>query len=700
MKKAKSLNVHTKLLIVIAVIAVLFALFHAQLYYQIYLNKKEIHKNNTETFIKEVNSIMDQNTKENFEYLTAISQTDGIIDFVKKPNKDWFVKKVENLYEDNTFERIEFFDRNHKSISVTNYPSTLPENLISDEAINNLSRTKFIHFYTNSPKGIVEIFGTTIQSENSKNSQALGTVFITRLLDKKYISFLKKTTQSDTIRIQTNNQKNENNTLITATLNLKNWKGVSQSQLIFARKNLLELKSIKQTVDLSAVALTLSILICLYFSKKWFYTPLLTITRILETGNKKYIKDLKKSTGEFKYIGAIFEDKSKRETELVTAKLKAEESDRLKTSFLSNLSHEIRTPMNAIVGFTDLLLNTEVDKVEQIEYLSVIEKSGKNLISIIDDLIEMSKIDSQQIKPNFNAVNLESCINELYDTIKITIKKSKKIDFYILKNNEPAKFNIKTDEVKLKQIIVNLVNNAIKFTDDGYVAFGYEIDEQNTTIKFTVKDTGFGIEKKSQPYIFDRFRRVGGEKSIKAGGLGLGLSISKAYVEMLGGQIELKSEIGKGSIFTFTIPLQYIDSKNITVKQVIKPIGLKKGEEEGTILIAEDDNINFLLFQKIMKTKNYKIIRAVNGQEAVDICLNNPNIDLVLMDIKMPIMDGFEALEKIQPFRPDLPIVAQTAFSSNADKKKIFKMGFNDYITKPINRENLFEIIDRVFNKP
>jgi CheY-like chemotaxis protein len=213
-----------------------------------------------------------------------------------------------------------------------------------------------------------------------------------------------------------------------------------------------------------------------------------------------------------------------------------------------------------------------------------------------------------------------------------------------------------------------------------------------------VKDTGFGIDEDSHLHIFDRFRRVGGDNSIKAGGLGLGLAISKAYVEMLGGTIELKSKVGKGSIFSFTIPLVYDKVEMITV-QSVKNNPQTKGNEEGTILIAEDDNINYLLFQKIMKDKNYKIIRAENGQDAVNICLNNPDIDLVLMDIKMPVMDGFEALEKIQPIRPNLPVIAQTAFSSNEDKERIFKVGFNNYITKPINREKLFQMIDQIFQK-
>jgi len=444
------------------------------------------------------------------------------------------------------------------------------------------------------------------------------------------------------------------------------------------------------------VAFFINFIVNLIYTRKWVYSPLNLITKVLETGNRKAIQELKSTTGEFRYIGNLFEENNEQKKELINAKLKAEEGDRLKSSFLANLSHEIRTPMNAINGFTDLLINTKLKKGEKLEYLKIIEKSGRNLVSIIDDLIEMSKIESNQVTPNLTNINLESCINELYETIKITISKSKEIDFRIIENLQSVPHNIISDETKLKQVLVNLVNNAIKFTDKGYVAFGYEVDEKNAKIIFKIQDTGLGIDKNNHKYIFDRFKRVDSDLSIKAGGLGLGLAISKAYVEMMGGTITLESKVEEGSIFSFSIPLVYDKEQRIIVRS-IKNFDDSEGKEERTILIAEDDNINFLLFQKIIKLRNYNIFRAVNGQEAVDICINNPNIDLVLMDIKMPIMNGFEALEKIKVIRPELIVIAQTAYSSSEDENKIYNSGFYGYITKPIDREKLFEMIDDVF---
>lgn len=434
----------------------------------------------------------------------------------------------------------------------------------------------------------------------------------------------------------------------------------------------------------------------LFFIKKWLFNPLKLITDSLETGNKKSIKLLKTIPGEFEHIGNLFQDNDNHKYELVSAKIKAEENERLKSTFLENLSHEIRTPMNAIIGFTDLMLTTSLSDDEKKEYLSIIHKSGTGLVSIIEDLIEMSKIDTNQIEPNYTDIDLDKCLIELYNTIKIDIPKSKKIDFYIIKSNTLLFYNIKVDEVKLKQIIINLVYNAIKFTEEGYVAFGYEVIEDGELdfIEFTIKDTGIGISKENQKTIFDRFKRVESDLTIEKGGLGLGLAITKAYVEMMGGRISINSNQNKGTVFTFRIPLKYDKTNKLEVCKV-SDNSFKMPLNSKTILIAEDDNINFLLIKKMLQVTNYEIIRAENGQKAVDIVLENPTIDIILMDIKMPVMNGYEAFEKINVIRPNLPIIAQTAHASEEDKEKVNVMGFTDYITKPINKELLLKMVEK-----
>ncbi len=458
-----------------------------------------------------------------------------------------------------------------------------------------------------------------------------------------------------------------------------------------------EFKNTEIIILILIFAIVTNMIYYLWYSKKQIQNPLDLIQQILSTDSTKAIEKLKEHPGEFGKIGQLLEQSKNQKLALQNLKEKAEESDQLKSTFLANLSHEIRTPMNAIMGFSNLLRSNDLNESEKISYIDIIDKSGENLVLIIDDLIEMSKLDSKQVTPNYSSIDLESSMSDLYNAYKITIPKSKKINFYRIESLKPAKQNIIVDEVKLKQIITNLLSNAVKYTDKGEVSFGYEVDKGTKQIKFVVKDTGLGIERQNQHYIFDRFRRVEDDQAIKVGGLGLGLAISKAYVELMDGTIYMESNVGEGSIFTFSIPLNFDTS--MPVMKIIPKVEEFGLNETGTILIAEDDNINYLFFEKIMQFKSYTILRASNGQEAVTICTENPDIDLVLMDIKMPVMDGYQAFSEIKKIKPNLPIIAQTAYSSIEDKNKIIDAGFSSYITKPLNREKLFEMINQFMIK-
>lgn len=458
-----------------------------------------------------------------------------------------------------------------------------------------------------------------------------------------------------------------------------------------------EFKNTEIIILILTFAIVTNMIYYLWYSKKHIQNPMDLIQQILTTDNSKAIDDLKEHPGEFGSIGQLLEQSKNQKIALQNLKDKAEESDQLKSTFLANLSHEIRTPMNAIMGFSNLLRSNDLNENEKISYIDIIDKSGENLVLIIDDLIEMSKLDSKQVSPNNTSIDLENSMSDLYNAYKITIPKSKKINFYRIESLKPAKQNIIVDEVKLKQIITNLLSNAVKYTDDGEVSFGYEVDKGTKQIKFVVKDTGLGIERQNQHYIFDRFRRVEDDQAIKVGGLGLGLAISKAYVELMEGSIYMESNVGEGSVFTFSIPLNFDTS--MPVMKIVPKVEEFGSNETGTILIAEDDNINYLFFEKIMQFKSYTILRASNGQEAVTICTENPDIDLVLMDIKMPVMDGYQAFSEIKKIKPNLPIIAQTAYSSIEDKNKIIDAGFSSYITKPLNRDKLFEMINQFMKK-
>lgn len=457
--------------------------------------------------------------------------------------------------------------------------------------------------------------------------------------------------------------------------------------------------SIKNSVLVLLLIILIKCLIEIYSIKKHFIYPISLIKSNLEVEDKKSIKLLKQCSKEFSDIGYLLQNNSNQKFELLNAKSNAEESERLKSIFLENLSHEIRTPMNAIIGFTDLMLTTEIDENEKKEYLSIIHKSGINLVSIIEDLIELSKIDTNQVTPNYTDVDLDKCLQELHTTINVNIDKTKNIDFYIKESNTRLFYNVKVDQVKLKQVLTNLINNSLKYTEKGHVYFGYEIIEQSELafIEFTVKDTGIGVSKEHQKVIFDRFKRVESDLAIEKGGLGLGLAISKAYVEMMGGSITIQSIEGEGTSVSFRIPLKFDKKEKANFNLDTKCLAGTEPVSK-TILIAEDDNINFLLIKKMLQVTEYEIIRAENGKIAVDIMNHNPHIHLILMDIKMPIMNGYEAFEEIRPLFPNLPIIAQTAHASEEDKNKALSAGFTDYITKPINKEALLEMVLKYSN--
>ncbi len=690
---------YPKILLLIFSSSVFFVVLYLALFYYTKQVEKQVFNNSMQQFTNEVNKLLLLDSKPIDVAIINDTGWDEFVDFMETKDTVWYNDNLANEIDTYNVDYLVAYDQNKNFVIHTTSPKIKSFDFIPKQAMTDLHNTELSRFYLKIPEGVVQVTGASIHpSEESKKNTAkpFGYFFVVRLLDKTYIEKLEELTSSQIQFVISAKDNVIGKHQIFTTIGLKDNQNRVVSMLLFARNFDVYFDNTMDILYFIIAAFFINFIVTLIYTKKWVFNPLGLITLILETGEKKAIKELSTTKGEFRYIGNLFEENNEQKTELIKSKLKAEESDRLKSSFLANLSHEIRTPMNAINGFTDLLINTKVKKEERLEYLKIIEKSGNNLVSIIDDLIEISKIESNQVTPNLTSINLEDCINELYETIKITIPKFKEIDFKVIENLRAVKHNIIADEIKLKQVLVNLVNNAIKFTDKGYVAFGYEVDEQNAKIVFKIQDTGIGIDKDKHQYVFDRFKRVDNKLSVQAGGLGLGLAISKAYVEMMGGTISLESAVDVGSVFSFSIPLQYDAAKRI-IKRPTKITIDPKGSEAKTILIAEDDNINFLLFQKIIKITNYNIIRAVNGQEAVDICSANPNIDLVFMDIKMPILNGFEALEKLKVIRPELIVVAQTAYSSSEDEVRIYNAGFHGYITKPINREKLFELLDDIF---
>jgi PAS domain S-box-containing protein len=397
-------------------------------------------------------------------------------------------------------------------------------------------------------------------------------------------------------------------------------------------------------------------------------------------------------------ISSIYDitERKKTELELIKAKEEAEESDRLKSAFLTNMSHEIRTPMNGILGFTELLREPNLTSDEQEDYIQTIQISGVRMLNTINNIVDISKIESGLTKVDIKETNLNEKIEFTYKFFKPEVE-IKGLQF-LFKNGLPSKEAIiKTDNEKVYAILTNLVKNAIKFTYDGSIEFGYE--KKGNYLEFFVKDTGVGIPQKQHQMIFERFRQ--GSESHKRGyeGSGLGLSIAKSYVEMLGGEIWVDSQEGKGSTFYFTIPYNAVLEEKMEIESAVstehKEIELKRLK----ILIVEDDEISYSLLTRMLQKISYEVLHAITGVQAIEACRNNPDLDLVLMDIRMPDMDGNEATHQIRQFNKDVIIIAQTAYGFSSDREKTIEAGCNDYISKPINMTLLYELIKKHCNK-
>jgi len=696
-RKNLRVTTYSKVVFVLLVVSFGFILLFTALFYFNQKQEKEFYQTSSLGLEREINGLIDLNSDSYISLINEITYWDDLVDFVHTKDIEWFDNSVVYLIDSYKVDYIDVYTIQEEFVSKASTTKINSKNFIPKEVFPKLKNEKLIKFYAKIPEGIVAVYGATIHSsiDPFKNkTEPQGYFFIAKLLDKKY--FLNIQNVSSAKAEFYNPQKKIEAKTIYYIKDLKDINGNKITSLFFQRDAKVDFSNTRKILYIMLIAFCLSILIFFYYAKKWAQRPIRLIKEVLEKGNVSAIDSLKRIRGEFRYIGKLFEQNFNQKIQLEKTKKKAEESDKLKSAFLMNLSHEIRTPMNAIMGFSDLLLKKDLKENEKEEYLKIIQKSGKNLIDIIDDLVEMSKIDSDLIEPKYSSIDLKNMIQATFESIKVTVPSYKNIDFKLIAPKGTTTQNVVTDVVKLNQVITNLLTNAIKFTDEGFIVLDYEFDLKKNQIHFMVKDSGKGIPDDLQETIFSRFNKVDFISDQDNKGLGLGLAISKAYIEMLGGTISLKSEVGVGSTFSFSIPLLFDSETVLEAEPIYENISL--GDEE-IILVAEDDNINYLLIEKLLKLLNFKVVRAKNGQEAVEICKQNKEVDLILMDIKMPSVDGHEAFTKIREFNKDIPIVAQTSYSFPEEIEKINQTGFNDFISKPIDKDKLYIIIRKYIQK-
>ena len=397
---------------------------------------------------------------------------------------------------------------------------------------------------------------------------------------------------------------------------------------------------------------------------------------------------------EFNFIFA--RDIAKRieiENKLKHAKEQAELSEKIKTSFLANMSHEIRTPMTAIVGFSDLLLDSDLSYEQKAEIIFQIKSNSGVLLNLVNDIIDLSLIEAGDLKLNKAHYKLNDLLRSIYKIqhdVKLTqYENASSVDFKLNVNKKLDNITIHTDSLRFRQVFSYLIKNSFKFTHKGNVTFGYEIKENN--LYFYVKDTGVGIPKDKQKEVFDSFKKVEFDPSKIHQGTGLGLTIAKKLIELLNGYIWFDSEPDKGTAFYFSMPIE-----NLNVSTTKKYQSVRKNNWEGkTFLIVEDLDYNYELIQAALKSTKANLLRAIHGKEAIDLYKKENSIDLILMDIRMHVMNGYEATKEIKKINHKIPIIAQTAYAFVEEREKCIQVGCDDYITKPINKLYLIEVIEK-----
>lgn len=384
-------------------------------------------------------------------------------------------------------------------------------------------------------------------------------------------------------------------------------------------------------------------------------------------------------------------ERKEAERNLLDAKRKAEESDKLKTAFLSNMSHEIRTPMNAIVGFSDLLSDEHLKPEERRDFISQINQGADDLMRLIDDIIDIAKIEAGQVNVHIAECFVRDMFKELHLSFLQIIKRTAKDKVSIsLKWDWPVnELVIYTDPFRLKQILVNLLSNAVKFTEEGEIVLGLE--EHPKGILFYVKDSGIGIRQEKQKLIFDRFMQGHETKTKLYGGTGLGLAISKNLTQILGGEIGVNSQSGEGAKFWFILPLNEVPLKYEAALRT--PVSDVKSWEGKRILIAEDDHSNYYFLNEALRDTGAEILWAQDGEETLEVFRENPDLNIVLMDINMPLINGYECTRIIKKERPDLPVIAQTAYAMSGEREISKKAGCDDYLSKPIKVAELLDAI-------
>jgi len=700
----KITTIHARINLMLLIIGVIFLALILTLYLTTVNQEKLILKESQLQFQNEVNSLINNKTETIKQVTYDYTYWNDFVDHLTVIDTAWYNNNITTVLKSFRLDYVSAYDSAFNLVHEASVPSLVSHSIFPRETLNKLKEKRFLHFFQVNPEGLFEISAASVHRDNDPThllTRPSGYFYTAKIWNQDFLSRISSQSGAEASFVLASDTVETNKPFMTtAAIPLYDWNNQMVAKIVFKRSsNLLRLyRQISVYMFLTMlISIVITWLIINISTRKWLTKPLKLVTKILKTENIALVNELKLCPGEFKHIGTLFHDFVDQKKELRLAKEKAEESDLLKSAFLANMSHEIRTPMNGILGFVELLKGPILTGKELHEYISVIEQSGKRMLNIINDIISISKIEAGQTEIVISETNINDQIKYIYTFFKPEAGHKRVKLIYKTGLSDPEA-TVKSDREKIYAIFTNLVKNAIKFTASGFVQLGYE--KKGESLEFYVQDTGVGIRQDQQNIIFERFRQASESLSRGYEGAGLGLAISKAYVEMLGGKIWVESELGKGSIFYFSIPY------NQQLNNIATPVtDVFNGQEmlnisKLKILIAEDDEVSYLLLTKLTGSFGRKVLKVKSGLEAVDACKNNPDIDLVLMDIQMPEMDGYEATRQIRKFNQDVIIIAQTAVGLlQEEKERAKEAGCTDFLPKPILLSEFTELIRKYFEK-
>lgn len=672
---------------------VFFLLFLVLVFYKSKL-EKQILKSSRDNFSNEINSLFEMNSAFMIKTVSFYSFWDEFVKAIEEDNKKWITENIEiiSFYE---YDYICVYNRNFEIVQELSSNEFLSKGIIPKEAVVSLSTSRFSHFYLKSSTGVLEVSAASVHPASDPDhnlTEPGGYLVVARKLDQKMLMELSTISGSKIdILSSADPVPHSNNRSVITSINLPGWNGNVVSRIIFNREMNLNFSATQDIMYIILVFVIAALLFSDLIARRSINRPLKLVTKILKTDDHPSILELKKAPAEYGHIGSLFEEYVLQKEELTKAKEKAEESDRLKSAFLANMSHEIRTPMNAIVGFSELV-EFETDQVKKHHYVKIIQNSSANLLNLIVGLVDLSKIEIGAMQMNYSDFLISELFIEVREVFSIDLIKREKPDIKLNYYLPDGDFILHSDLQRIKQIISNLLSNAVKFTSKGTISF--ECRKNNDELIFSVTDTGIGIPERDQKKIFDRFIKFD-YHGMNNDGTGIGLSLVEKLVRLLNGRIWVKSVCGEGSTFFFSIPFTAKESGDVPVtlsRSHRKPVKHKTPGK--AIVVVEDNKESFLLIQEILRPLKIEIHHISDGKDAIEFVRMNPDIRLVLMDMKLPVMNGDEATRAIRKFNINIPIIAQTAYAMVGDREKALDAGCNDFITKPLDLKKLQELVE------